>query len=115
MRRRMGETVAELLARDDVLGRVEELRGITSRTQHPCTHQAWRPSGEPRGGVAAAELRVGEVGELQLLEQQLLSEVEMLEEQLEAAARREQRNKEVLVAKEQLLEQLADRLEVEEA
>ena len=67
--------------------------------------------------MAAAELRVveGEVGELQLLEQQLLSEVEMLEEQLEAAARREQRNKEVLVAKEQLLEQLADRLEVEEA
>merc|ERR1719430_3075444 len=107
MRRRMGETVAELLARDDVLGKVEELRGITSRTQHPCTHQAWRPSGEPRGGV--------EVGELQLLEQQLLSEVEMLEEQLEAAARREQKNKEVLVAKEQLLEQLADRLEVEEA
>lgn len=67
--------------------------------------------------MAAAELRVveREVGELQLLEQQLLSEVEMLEEQLEAAARREQRNKEVLVAKEQLLEQLADRLEVEEA
>ena len=67
--------------------------------------------------MAAGELRVveREVGELQLLEQQLLSEVEMLEEQLEAAARREQRNKEVLVAKEQLLEQLADRLEVEEA
>ena len=79
--------------------------------------QAWRPSGSPRAGVAAGELRVveREVGELQLLEQQLLSEVEMLEEQLEAAARREQRNKEVLVAKEQVLEQLADRLEVEQA
>lgn len=45
MRRRMGETVAELLARDDVLGKVEELRGITSRTQHPCTHQVLPPPG----------------------------------------------------------------------
>merc|ERR1719486_1191399 len=48
MRTKLGQNVEEMLQRDDVLGKLDQLREITSKTQQPPGHQAWRPNGNPR-------------------------------------------------------------------
>merc|ERR1719394_1561797 len=48
MRTKLGQNVEEMLQRDNVLGKLDQLREITSKTQQPPGHQAWRPNEIPR-------------------------------------------------------------------
>merc|ERR1719376_953492 len=58
MRTKLGQNVEEMLERDNVLGKLDELREITSKTQQPPGHQAWRPNGNPDDALAALDLQV---------------------------------------------------------
>merc|ERR1719348_1310458 len=42
MRTKLGQNVEEMLERDNVLGKLDQLREITSKTQQPPGHQAPR-------------------------------------------------------------------------
>merc|ERR1719204_614360 len=57
MRTKLGQNVEEMLQRDDVLGKLDHLREITSKTQQPPGHQAWRPNGNPEDSMAALDLQ----------------------------------------------------------
>merc|ERR1719178_510108 len=82
MRNKLGQNVEEMLERDDVLGKLDQLRDITSKTQQPPGHQAWRPNGNPEDAMAALDLQV--------------AEREQEEEKLNAAKKREELNQEAL-------------------
>merc|ERR1719370_1871931 len=60
MRTKLGQNVEEMLQRDDVLGKLDQLREITSKTQQTPGHQAWRPNGNPDDSMAALDLQVKE-------------------------------------------------------
>merc|ERR1719300_1090368 len=98
MRTKLGQNVEEMLERDNVLGKLDQLREITSKTQQPPGHQAWRPNGNPDDALAAIDLQVAEreLEELRVVGQALNSEVEQMEEKLSAAKKREELNQEAL-------------------
>ena len=112
LRRKLQQTIEEQLAKDNVVDKLEELRSLTARTTHPTTHQAWRPTGVPQHHLAATDLRVAEreLEELDVVEQALASEVEQLEQRLEVAGRREERNREELERKEEVLVRINTKL-----
>merc|ERR1719400_972567 len=58
MRTKLGQNVEEMLERDNIVGKLDELREITSKTQQPPGHQAWRPNGNPEDSMAALDLQV---------------------------------------------------------
>merc|ERR1719268_690995 len=78
MRTKLGQNVEEMLQRDDVLGKLDQLREITSKTQQPPGHQAWRSNGNPEDSMAALDLQVKEreLEELRVVGQVLNTEVE---------------------------------------
>merc|ERR1719352_1661096 len=75
-----------------VVGKLDQLRDITSKTQQPPGHQAWRPNGNPEDAMAALDLQVAEreLEELRVVGQALNSEMEQMEEKLNAAKKREE-------------------------
>merc|ERR550532_1430164 len=87
MRTKLGQNVEELLERDNIVGKLDQLREITSKTQQPPGHQAWRPNGNPDDALAALDLQVAEreLEELRVVGQALNSEVEQREELNEEA------------------------------
>merc|ERR1719397_1601644 len=90
MRTKLGQNVEEMLERDNVLGKLDELREITSKTQQPPGHQAWRPNGNPDDALAALDLQV--------------------EERLSAAKKREGLNEEALAKSVNQLDEINLRL-----
>merc|ERR1719427_829059 len=110
----MREAVEEALTKDNVVGKLEELKEITSKTRQPIQYQAWRPTGNVDDALAAVDMKVAEAGkeELKILEQQLDAEVEMLELQLEEMASREKKNRAALAKREEQLVQLNNKLEM---
>merc|ERR1719300_1845471 len=112
MRTKLGQNVEEMLQRDDVLGKLDHLREIISKTQQPPGHQAWRPNGNPDDALAAIDLQVAEreLEELRVVGQALNSEVEQMEEKLSVARKREELNQEALVKSVNQLEEINLRL-----
>jgi len=112
MRTKLGENLEEMLERDNVVGKLDQLREITSRTQQPPGHKAWRPNGNPDDAMAALDLQVAEreLEELKLVGQALNSEVEQMEEKLVAAKKREELNEEALAKSVEKLEEINLRL-----
>merc|ERR1719222_1656963 len=112
MRTKLGQNVEEMLQRDDVLGKLDQLREITSKTQQPPGHQAWRPNGKPEDSMAALDLQVKEreLEELRVVGQALNTEVEQMEEKLVAAKKREELNEEALAKSVEKLEEINLRL-----
>merc|ERR550517_366715 len=112
MRTKLGQNVEEMLERDNVLGKLDELREITSKTQQPPVHQAWRPNGNPDDALAALDLQVAEreLEELRVVGQALNSEVEQMEERLSAAKKREGLNEEALAKSVNQLDEINLRL-----
>merc|ERR1719402_1261898 len=80
MRTKLGQNVEELLERDNIVGKLDQLREITSKTQQPPGHQAWRPNGNPDDAMAALDLQVAERELEELSEEALAKSVEKLEE-----------------------------------
>merc|ERR1719187_921399 len=56
MRTKLGQNVEEMLERDNVLGKLDQLREITSKTQQPPGHQAWRPNRNAGKGQCSWEV-----------------------------------------------------------
>jgi len=112
MRNKLGQNVEEMLERDDVLGKLDQLRDITSKTQQPPGHQAWRPNGNPEDAMAALDLQVAEreLEELRVVGQALNSEMEQMEEKLNAAKKREELNQEALSKSVRQLDEINLRL-----
>merc|ERR1719266_1695021 len=108
MRTKLGQNVEEMLQRDDVLGKLDQLREITSKTQQPPGHQAWRPNGNPEDSMAALDLQVKEreLEELRVVGQALNTEVEM---KLSALQKKEQLNQEALVKSEAQIDDINSR------
>merc|ERR1719432_584031 len=114
MRTKLGQNVEELLERDNIVGKLDQLREITSKTQQPPGHQAWRPNGNPDDALAALDLQVAEreLEELRVVGQALNSEVEQMEEKLVAAKKKEELNQEALVKSEAQIDDINSRLAV---
>merc|ERR1719153_871747 len=112
MRTKLGQNVEEMLQRDDVLGKLDQLREITSKTQQPPGHQAWRPNGNPEDSMAALDLQVKEreLEELRVVGQALNTEVEQME--LSALQKKEELNQEALVKSEAQIDDINSRLAV---
>merc|ERR1719341_127825 len=112
MRTKLGQNVEELLERDNIVCKLDQLRELTSKTQQPPGHQAWRPNGNPDDALAALDLQVAEreLEELRVVGQALNSEVEQMEEKLVAAKKREELNEEALAKSVEELEEINLRL-----
>merc|ERR1719209_2342115 len=100
MRTKLGQNVEEMLERDNVLGKLDQLRELTSKTQQPPGHQAWRPNGNPDDALAALDLQVAE------RELEELRVVGQVEEKLVAAKKREELNEEALAKSVEKLEEI---------
>merc|ERR1719447_689672 len=116
MRTKLGQNVEEMLQRDDVLGKLDHLREITSKTQQPPGHQAWRPNGNPEDSMAALDLQVKEreLEELRVVGQALNTEVEQMEMKLSALQKKEELNQEALVKSETQMEMKLSALQKKE-
>ena len=113
VRQKLSKLVEDKITEEQLGDKLANLDKMVAATPHPTSHRAWRPKvGVDSLGVGAQDLKasLNEKEELELVLQQLNSEVEDLEAKMTEEGIRMTRNMNVINNTEQSLDKFASKL-----
>ena len=113
VRPKLSQLVEDKLTEEQLGEKLSQLDKVVGGTQHPTSHQAWRPvAGADNLSVGGHDLKMAlrEKEELGLVVQQLNSEVEQMEAKVAEEGSRMARNMATISKGEQMMEGIASKM-----